>query len=101
MKQLGHATPRLLCSLVHKFGRKDVDDFDAYIKELQAEPTPSRASAPMSLGLAIGPVIATGALNNRTVSPSRRAISRVPRHEDETQSTDLTDRDRPIRAYPA
>jgi type I restriction enzyme, R subunit len=39
MKQLGQAAPRLLCSLVHKFGRKDVDDFDAYIKELQAEPT--------------------------------------------------------------
>jgi type I restriction enzyme R subunit len=39
MIQLGQATPRLLCSLVHKFGRKDVDDFDAYIKALQAEPT--------------------------------------------------------------
>jgi type I restriction enzyme R subunit len=39
MKQLGQAKPRLLCSLVHKFGRKDVDDFDAFIKELQAEPS--------------------------------------------------------------
>ena len=39
MRQLGQATPRLLCSLVHKFGRKDVDDFDAFIKELQAQPT--------------------------------------------------------------
>ena len=29
MSQLGQAKPRLLCSLVHKFGRKDVDDFDA------------------------------------------------------------------------
>ena len=28
MSQLGQATPRLLCSLVHKFGRKDVDDFE-------------------------------------------------------------------------
>ncbi|MBV5319280.1 MAG: HsdR family type I site-specific deoxyribonuclease, partial [Desulfobulbaceae bacterium] len=28
MTQLGQATPRLLCSLVHKFGRKNVDDFD-------------------------------------------------------------------------
>ena len=30
MSQLGQATPRLLCSLVHKFGRKDVDDFEAF-----------------------------------------------------------------------
>jgi len=39
MKQLGQATPRLLCSLVHKFGRKGVDDFDAYIKELEDQPS--------------------------------------------------------------
>ena len=38
MSQLGQAKPRLLCSLVHKFGRKDVDDFDAFIKELEASP---------------------------------------------------------------
>ena len=37
MAQLGHAAPRLLCSLVHKFGKKGVDDFDAFIKELQAQ----------------------------------------------------------------
>ena len=42
MKQLGQATPRLLCSLVHKFGRKDVDDFEAFIKELQAQPSPTK-----------------------------------------------------------
>lgn len=41
MKQLGQAKPRLLCSLVHKFGRKDVDDFDAFIKELEAQPSPT------------------------------------------------------------
>ncbi len=41
MTQLGQATPRLLCSLVHKFGRKDVDDFDAFIKELEAQPSPT------------------------------------------------------------
>ena len=41
MNQLGQATPRLLCSLVHKFGRKDVDDFDAFIKELEAQPSPT------------------------------------------------------------
>jgi type I restriction enzyme, R subunit len=39
MTQLGQATPRLLCSLVHKFGRKDVDDFDAFIRELEAQPS--------------------------------------------------------------
>ncbi len=39
MKQLAQATPRLLCSLVHKFGKRDVDDFDAFIKELEAQPT--------------------------------------------------------------
>ncbi|BFU89322.1 MAG: restriction endonuclease [Nitrospira sp.] len=36
---LGQATPRLLCSLVHKFGRKGVDDFDVFIKELDAQPS--------------------------------------------------------------
>jgi len=39
MSQLGHAKPRLLCSLVHKFGRKDVDDFDSFIKDLEAKPS--------------------------------------------------------------
>ncbi len=39
MSQLGQAKPRLLCSLVHKFGRKDVDDFDQFIKDLEAEPS--------------------------------------------------------------
>ena len=39
MTQLGQATPRLLCSLVHKFGPKDVDNFDAYIKDLEARPS--------------------------------------------------------------
>jgi type I restriction enzyme R subunit len=39
MSQLGQATPRLLCSLVHKFGRKDVDNFEQFIKELQAQPS--------------------------------------------------------------
>lgn len=39
MAQLGQAKPRLLCSLVHKFGRKDVDDFDAFIKEIESQPS--------------------------------------------------------------
>jgi len=41
MEQLGQATPRLLCSLVHKFGKKGVADFDAYIKELGNQPSPA------------------------------------------------------------
>jgi type I restriction enzyme R subunit len=39
MKHLAEAKPRLLCSLVHKFGRKGVGDFDAFIKELEAQPS--------------------------------------------------------------
>lgn len=38
IKQLGQAKPMLLCSLVHKFGRRDVDDFDAFIEELKNAP---------------------------------------------------------------
>jgi type I restriction enzyme R subunit len=41
MAQLGQARPRLLCSLVHKFGRKGVDDFDAFIEALKSKPTPA------------------------------------------------------------
>jgi len=41
MSQLGQARPRLLCSLVHKFGRRDVNDFDAFIKDLEAQPSPT------------------------------------------------------------
>ena len=39
MRQLSQARPRLLCSLVHKFGPRDVDDFDAFIKELRSQPS--------------------------------------------------------------
>lgn len=39
MKQLGNTLPRLLCSLVHKFGKKDVDDFKAFIEEIESGPT--------------------------------------------------------------
>ena len=38
MTQLGQATPRLLCSLVHKFGKKGVEDFEQFIQELEAQP---------------------------------------------------------------
>lgn len=39
INQLGQARPRLLCSLVHKFGRQDVNDFDAFIQELEGQPS--------------------------------------------------------------
>jgi type I restriction enzyme R subunit len=41
--QLGQARPRLLCSLVHKFGRKGLKDgaaFEAFLAELRANPVP-------------------------------------------------------------
>lgn len=34
----GAPTPRLICSLVQKFGRRDVDNFDRFIRELEANP---------------------------------------------------------------
>lgn len=39
MSALAQARPRLLCSLVHKFGQRGVEDFDAFIKELEAQPS--------------------------------------------------------------
>jgi type I restriction enzyme R subunit len=39
MSLLGQARPRLLCSLVHKFGKKRVDDFDQFIQDLEAHPS--------------------------------------------------------------
>ena len=39
MTLLGQAKPRLLCSLVHKFGRRGVDDFEQFIQELEAQPS--------------------------------------------------------------
>ena len=41
MAQLGQTKPRLLCSLVHKFGKRGVEDFDAFIKELKSQPSPA------------------------------------------------------------
>jgi type I restriction enzyme R subunit len=34
----GAPTPRLICSLVQKFGRKDVGNFDRFIRDLEAKP---------------------------------------------------------------
>lgn len=39
MAQLSQAKPRLLCSLVHKFGKKDVENFEGFIKELESQPS--------------------------------------------------------------
>jgi len=41
MTQLGQPKPRLLCSLIHKFGRKGVDQFEQFVRELEAQPTPA------------------------------------------------------------
>jgi len=39
MHKLSQATPRLMCSLVHKFGLRDGSDFDAFIKEIESQPS--------------------------------------------------------------
>ncbi len=39
MGQLAQAKPRLLCSLVHKFGKKDVENFEDFIRELESRPS--------------------------------------------------------------
>lgn len=45
MRQLGQASPRLLCSLVHKFGLgargKKEQEFEAFIAELEGQPSPT------------------------------------------------------------
>ncbi|GAJ02867.1 unnamed protein product, partial [marine sediment metagenome] len=38
-RQLGQAKPRLLCSLIHKFGPRDVDDFETFIRDLESQPS--------------------------------------------------------------
>jgi len=39
MAQLSQAKPRLLCSLVHKFGKKGVENFEQFIKDLESQPS--------------------------------------------------------------
>ncbi|MFA6569774.1 MAG: HsdR family type I site-specific deoxyribonuclease [Bacteroidota bacterium] len=39
MNRLAQALPRLLCSLVHKFGRQDVENFEEYIDEIKNSPS--------------------------------------------------------------
>lgn len=38
MSKLGQPLPRMLCSLVHKFGKKDVGNFNKFIEELKNNP---------------------------------------------------------------
>lgn len=38
MEQLNNSLPRIICSLVHKFGNRAGDDFDAFIEELENSP---------------------------------------------------------------
>lgn len=46
MAQLAQPNPRLLCSLVHKFGRRGAgdteEDFATYLRELAAQPSPTQ-----------------------------------------------------------
>ena len=39
MDHLGKATPRLLCSLVHKFGASNEKEYEKWIRELEASPS--------------------------------------------------------------
>jgi type I restriction enzyme, R subunit len=41
MTKLGKKTPRLLCSLVHKFGKRGVKDFEQFIQDLASQPSPT------------------------------------------------------------
>lgn len=38
MRQLGQAEPRMICSLIHKFGHRDVGNFKQFIQELENAP---------------------------------------------------------------
>jgi type I restriction enzyme R subunit len=39
MLQLAQAKPRLLCSLVHKFGKKDTGNFRQFLEEIKSQPS--------------------------------------------------------------
>lgn len=39
MSMLEKPSPRLMCSLVHKFGKKDIEDFDEYIRAIESQPS--------------------------------------------------------------
>ena len=37
--KLSDPSKRIICSLIHKFGQKDVDDFEAFLSDLEKQPT--------------------------------------------------------------
>ena len=39
INKLGQATPRLLCSLVQKFGKRDEDNFEQFINDIESQPS--------------------------------------------------------------
>lgn len=39
MLQLEQAKPRLVCTLIHKFGKRDVENFNQFIQELESQPS--------------------------------------------------------------
>jgi len=39
MFQLEQTLPRLFCTLIHKFGKRDVDNFNQFIQELESQPS--------------------------------------------------------------
>src|SRR5690554_5964743 len=39
MSRLSQTRPRLLCSLIHKFGKRDTGNFDQFIQELESQPS--------------------------------------------------------------
>ena len=47
LAQLSKAKPRLFCSLIHKFGKKNIDNFEEYIREF--EKTPIRTAGKLFL----------------------------------------------------
>ena len=42
MRQLGKAAPRLLCSLVHKFGRQGMNGSESYLQSFKGQPHPTQ-----------------------------------------------------------
>jgi type I restriction enzyme, R subunit len=41
MRMLGQAKPRLLCSLIHKFGPRDGTDIEAFVRDMAQQPSPT------------------------------------------------------------
>ena len=39
IRKLEQTKPRLICTLIHKFGKRDVDNFNQFIQELESQPS--------------------------------------------------------------